>query len=138
MAYNFKDFTEKQRKFCEEYVFDLNAAAAALRAGYVDSAAGYACLKLKWCNEYIEHLCEQRAKRLHITQDDVLARIWAIATADVNELVQYRRNCCRFCYGEDHRYQWTDSEFERATLEAKNRGWPQPEAPGGNGFDKHR
>src|ERR1700737_1263454 len=34
MAYDFKDFTEKQRKFCEEYVLCLNAKEAARRAGY--------------------------------------------------------------------------------------------------------
>lgn len=136
MAYDFKDLTEKQRKFCEEYIIDLNVSAAAGRAGYVTPTSGYGCLALQHCQDYIAHLSEERAKRLHITQDEVLSRLWAIATADVNELVQYRRNCCRHCYGEEHRYQWTDSEFERAQTEAKNRGWPVPEAPGGNGYDQ--
>ena len=61
-----------------------------------------------------------------------------MATADVNELVQYRRHCCRFCYGKQHRYQWTDAEFERAEIEAKNRSYPKPEAPGGVGYDRSK
>lgn len=37
-----------------------------------------------------------------------------IATADVNELVQIRRECCRYCWGVNHEYQWTEWEYEDA------------------------
>lgn len=40
----------------------------------------------------------------------VLKQYMQIATADVNELVESRRICCRHCYGIDHKYQWADVE----------------------------
>jgi phage terminase small subunit len=130
------DLTEMQRKFAEEYILDLNESAAGKRAGYTSGSAGHVTRKLPHVKAYIEYLFAERAKRLSIKTDDVLARLWSIATADVNELIQYRRHCCRHCYGAQHRYQWTDAEFERAVLEAKNRGYPKPEAPGGAGYDR--
>jgi phage terminase small subunit len=132
------DLNERQRKFCEEYILDLNAKAAALRAGYAEGGQQYALMRLPHIKAYIEYLFEERAKRLSIKADDVLSRLWSMATCDVNELIQYRRHCCRFCYGESNRYQWTDAEFERAVLEAKNRGYPKPEAPGGSGYDRSK
>lgn len=33
--------TQKQKAFCEEYLIDLNATQAAIRAGYKEKAAGY-------------------------------------------------------------------------------------------------
>lgn len=138
VAYDFTLFTERQRLFCEEWVIDLNLDRASKAAGYANGSVGRACLQVKHCLDYIDHLNERRAKRLEIRQDDVLSRLWNIATADVNELVQYRRNACRYCYGSKYRYQWTDAELERAQEEAEKRGLPKPKAPGGPGFDKTR
>jgi len=136
VTFDFKDFTGKQRAFCEEFVLDMRATAAAQRAGYAQAASSaYQNLSLPHCQAYIEYLQDERAKRLQITQDDVLRRLWAIASADTNEIVQYRRTCCRFCYGKNHRYQWSAQEHERACEEAKRAGWPKPEAPGGNDYD---
>ncbi len=42
-----------------------------------------------------------------------------IAFADANELVEYRRNSCRFCWGKDHLYQFTPAQMERAREEGK-------------------
>ena len=33
------EFTPKQQKFCEEYLIDLNATQAAIRAGYSEDTA---------------------------------------------------------------------------------------------------
>lgn len=142
MTFDFRDLEKlngKQRAFAEEYILDMNASAAARRAGYSTvsaAASGYHNLSLPAVQAYISHLQEERAKRLEITQDDVLRKLWAIASVDTNELVQYRRGCCRFCYGEGHRYQWTEAEYERAIDAAKRAGWPEPSAPGGNNYDR--
>lgn len=40
----------------------------------------------------------------------VLKQYMQIATADVNELVESRRLCCRHCHGIGHAYQWVDDE----------------------------
>ena len=35
------NLTNKQRRFCEEYVIDLNATQAAIRAGYREKTARF-------------------------------------------------------------------------------------------------
>lgn len=136
MSFDFKDFTEKQRAFAEEYVLCLNPKDAAKKAGYGEGHYGPEVLKLKHVQAYINYLTDARAERMKNIQDQVIEKLWEIASVDANELVQYRRTACRYCYGEGHRYQWTDVEHERACVEAKNRGYPEPEAPGGRGYDQ--
>ncbi len=53
---------------------------------------------------------------------------WDIATADANELTEYRRLCCRHCWGFGFNYQWCDAvEYDdavkKAMLANKARGW---------------
>lgn len=61
--------------------------------------------------ELIAKACEEN----EITVQKVLKRYWDIATADPNELTQYRRENCRYCYGINHQYQWKDAaEFFEA------------------------
>ena len=43
-----------------------------------------------------------------IEHNDVVRRLYAMLTADTNDLVQYRRGACRHCYGIDHGFQWMD------------------------------
>ena len=136
MEYDYTDLTVKQRAFAEEYVLSLDAKNSAIRAGYSGGTHGHEVMKLPHVKAYIDYLTEQRAKRLQGIQDQVIEKLWQIASVDANELVQFRRTCCRFCYGENHRYQWTDVEFERARAEAKARAYPPPEAPGGTGYDR--
>ena len=136
MEYDYTDLTDKQRAFAEEYVLSLDAKNSAIRAGYSGGTHGHEVMKLPHVKAYIDYLTEQRAKRLQGIQDQVIEKLWQIASVDANELVQFRRTCCRFCYGENHRYQWTDVEFERARAEAKARAYPSPEAPGGTGYDR--
>lgn len=46
--------------------------------------------------------------------------MWQLATFDANEISQYRRGCCRYCWGFGHNYQWRDViEFEEREAEAK-------------------
>lgn len=74
----------------------------------------------------------------------VLQEWWDIATADNNELSSYRRVCCRYCYGKDHKYQWADKEeFLRTTAEIMdgNNRRKKPDAlpvdDGGYGYAKN-
>lgn len=69
---------EKQKQFCEEYIIDLNATQAAIRAGYSEKTAnriGFENLTKLDIQEYIAELQKERNKRLEITQDDVLRDI---------------------------------------------------------------
>lgn len=111
----------KQQRFVAEYLVDLNATQAAIRAGYSVKTA-YAIGAENLRKPQIAHaIAVERAKiagRLEITQANVIERLWNIATADPNELIQFRRTCCRYCHGIDHRYQWRDEEEFAAALAA--------------------
>src|SRR3954466_15068162 len=89
-------------RFWEEYIIDLDGAAAAVRAGYsARRAKQTACelLKLEAVQLRIAELQAARSERKRIEADDVLEELWAIAVADPRELIEYRRTCCRHCYG---------------------------------------
>ncbi|WP_338762031.1 terminase small subunit [Massilia sp. METH4] len=45
------------------------------------------------------------------TATDVLADLEAIADADSRELMEYRRGCCRHCWGKEFLYQRTPQEL---------------------------
>jgi hypothetical protein len=131
--------TPKQQRFVDEYLIDLNATQAAIRAGYSERNAGKIGPELLGKTRItaaIEGAMQAREARTEITQDMVLQRLWQIATADANDLVQYRRNCCRHCWGIDHFYQWTEAEFEAAKIEAAKKNNAEPTCEGGFGFDR--
>ncbi|WNW10116.1 terminase small subunit [Pseudomonas sp. DTU_2021_1001937_2_SI_NGA_ILE_001] len=133
--------TTKQRQFVTEYLVDLNATQAAIRAGYSTRRAkdyAYQLMQRDDVKDEIEAAMAERSKRTEITKDMVLARYWMIATADPNELAVHRRVCCRHCFGRGHAYQWDDeAEFDEATARAmKTKGASLPTDDGGYGFDK--
>ncbi len=54
--------TEKQKRFCEEYIIDCNATQAAIRAGYSERTAysiGQRMLKKVEAQKYINKLLEE-------------------------------------------------------------------------------
>lgn len=131
--------TDKQRRFVDEYLVDLNATAAYKRAGYV--AQGHAAetnaartLRKAEVQALITKRRISLQKRTEITQDEVLKQWWDLANVDVNELVEYRRDNCRHCFGLDHEYQWTDAEYQRAVSDAAENGKETPQCIGGFGF----
>ena len=150
-AANHHSLNPKQQRFIDEYLIDLNATQAAIRAGYSQKTAGQQGERLLKNVEIQAALSERmndRQKRTEITQDMVLQRWWQIATANPNELISYRRVCCRHCFGEGHEYQWKDREeyeqaikaaikaAEEATMETGIEVKPRlPTDDGGYGFD---
>lgn len=80
--------TEKQKRFCEEYLVDLNATQAAARAGYKDPNIGRQLITKNNVSEYISLLREEQSRRTSITADRVLAELAAIAFADRTEIQQ--------------------------------------------------
>lgn len=74
-----KKLTPKQERFVEEYLVDLNASAAARRAGYSAKSANRIGPELlgKTCvREAIEKAKAKRVARTGITQDDVVKELW--------------------------------------------------------------
>jgi phage terminase small subunit len=76
--------TARQQLFCEEYLTDLNATQAAIRAGYSEKTAEQAASRLLTnvkVQEYIQERKKERIKRIEITQDAVLKEIAIVAFA---------------------------------------------------------
>lgn len=133
--------TDKQRRFVDEYLVDLNATQAAIRAGYSEKTASRIGPELlgKTCvSDAIQVAMKARSERTQITADMVLQRWWDLANVDVNELVQYRRANCRHCWGIEHAYQWTQGEYEAAQRDAAANETDSPSCAGGFGFDHNR
>lgn len=73
--------TLKQVMFINEYMVDMNATQACIRSGYAEKAAGQMGdenLKKPQIAEEIRKRMDERARRLGITADNVLADIDAI------------------------------------------------------------
>lgn len=90
--------TEKQKRFADEYLIDLNATRA-YRAAYPavkrDEAAAVNASKMLRNTkvvDYISERMEERQKRTEITQDRVLQELAAIAFVDVTEIVSIKQN----------------------------------------------
>ena len=73
---------DKQRRFCEEYLIDLNATQAAIRAGYAPKTAysqGQRLLKDVEIAETITKLKSVQSERTGITADKVLEELSKVA-----------------------------------------------------------
>lgn len=77
--------TARQQKFVDEYLVDLNASKAAVRAGYAEKYAGANIDKLLKNTEIASEISKkqiERSKRTEITQDRVLLEIARLAFND--------------------------------------------------------
>lgn len=73
---------ERQERFCNEYLIDLNATQAAIRAGYKEKTAysmGQRLLKNVEVQNYIQERKQDRVERTEITQDMVIRELAMIA-----------------------------------------------------------
>lgn len=80
--------TPKQKRFIEEYLVDLNATQAAIRAGYSeDSAAVIGCENLIKPNiqAAINEAVAERSKKVEVTQEMVLRELAMIAFVDIRQ-----------------------------------------------------
>jgi len=131
--------TPKQKRFCEEYLVDLNGTQAAIRAGYSKKTAKEIAsenFSKPNIQEYLAERMRERGEKLDITAEKVLKQWWDIANADPNEIIQFRKTACRHCHGIDHQYQWADeNEFSVSLIKAKEKSVkPLPNDKGGYGF----
>ena len=82
--------TAKQKRFVEEYLIDLNATQAAIRAGYkVDNARQTATENLAkpYIAEAIEKALAERSRRTGINQDRVVQELAKIAFVNIADVV---------------------------------------------------
>lgn len=85
-----KKMTEKQKMFCQEYLVDLNAAQAAIRAGYSSKTRPERIKAKPEVKSYIEKQMEKRARRTGINADRVVEELARIAFVKPAEVVDLR------------------------------------------------
>lgn len=76
-----KKMTEKQMRFCDEYLIDLNATQAAIRAGYSKKTAyaiGEENLKKPEIKERISQRMAEKEANLIASQDEVLKYLTSV------------------------------------------------------------
>ena len=70
--------SDKQKMFCKEYIVDLNATQACIRAGYSEKTAkqiGCENLSKPYLQDEIAKLIKEREERVQLTADKVLEDI---------------------------------------------------------------
>lgn len=84
--------TAKQKRFVEEYLIDLNATQAAIRAGYSPATAqeqGYQLLQKTSVQNAINMKIAERSKRTGINADRVIREIAKIAFVNAADLIDF-------------------------------------------------
>lgn len=82
--------TAKQKRFCDEYLVDLNATQAAIRAGYSRKTAysiGVENLKKPEIKKYIEKRMAEKEKELIADQNEVMKYLSAVMRREKTESV---------------------------------------------------
>ncbi|HCF2632800.1 terminase small subunit [Pseudomonas aeruginosa] len=83
--------TKKQRLFVDEYLIDLNATQAAIRAGYSTRRAaeiGYQLLQRPEVAQAIQAAMAKRSKRTEVEADYVIRRLREIDEMDVLDILE--------------------------------------------------
>lgn len=89
------ELTDKQEQFCLEYLIDLNATQAAIRAGYSEPNAdkiGSELLGKPRVKERIQQLMDKRQSRTEVTADMILKELLLIAKTDLIHAFDERGN----------------------------------------------
>ena len=86
-----KKYQEMQDRFCNEFIVDLNATQAAIRAGYSQRSARYqGCLLLTKHNiqNEIQKLKAERAERVQIKADSVVLELAKVAFSNIQDFLE--------------------------------------------------
>lgn len=82
--------TDKQARFCEEYMIDLNATQAAIRAGYSPKTANEQAARLLAnvsIQNRIAQLQAEQSRRTGVSADRVVRELARIAFANASDLI---------------------------------------------------
>jgi len=85
--------TDKQKRFVDEYLIDMNATAAAIRAGYSEKTAQEQSSRMLLNVIISEHLAKRRAsleKRTEVSQDKVIKELAKIGFANMTDYLDYK------------------------------------------------
>ena len=90
MSQSTKNLNAKRKRFSQEYVIDLNATQAAIRAGYSKRTAksqGQRLLTNVDIQNYISELKKGVSEELKITHQDVLKKLQKWVESDITEVL---------------------------------------------------
>ena len=82
--------TAKQKRFCDEYLTDLNATQAAIRSGYSEKTAysiGNENLKKPELKKYIEERMAEKEAELIAKQDEVMKYLTSVMRREKTESI---------------------------------------------------
>lgn len=82
--------TDKQQRFCDEYLIDLNGTKAAIRAGYSEKTARQMAtenLSKPVIKEYIEKRMAEKEDALIAKQDEVMKYLTSVMRRELSEHV---------------------------------------------------
>lgn len=85
-----ENMTPKQKRFCDEYLIDLNATQAAIRAGYSEKTASVIAaenLRKPNISEYIRIRLAEKEKSLIADQDEVLQYLTSVMRREKTESI---------------------------------------------------
>lgn len=85
------NLTDRQRIFCSEYLVDLNATQAAIRAGFSPKYAnrgGCRLMGIPQVKAEIQKLMKMREAKVQITAEEVLAQLVTIARANAADFAE--------------------------------------------------
>lgn len=82
--------TNKQVAFVNEYLIDMNASAASLRAGYSSDQYGRELMTKPHIREAIDAALVERARGVMATAEGVINGLWEIATSGESESARVR------------------------------------------------
>lgn len=94
MARKHGQLTDKQARFIREYLIDLNATQAAIRAGYSQKTAeeiGYENLRKPQIADAIQKAQDKQAEKLEISAERVLKEYARIAFADIRSVAEVQK-----------------------------------------------
>lgn len=98
--------TAKQQRFCEEYLIDLNATRAAIRAGYSPKSAktnGPRLLENAGIRARVEAMMARLSRRTGVSAERVVRELARVAFASMPDVVDMRTATLRPEATEDDR-----------------------------------
>ena len=120
-----KKLTDKQKQFCQEYIIDLNATQAAIRAGYSEKTARAIAsenLSKLYIQEEIQKAMNARSKRTEITADMVARELARLGFSDISNYVEWGKNNYKLKESVDLTKDQTASISEVSVHKSKDGG----------------
>ncbi|WP_295655623.1 terminase small subunit [uncultured Mucilaginibacter sp.] len=78
--------TPKQQRFCDEYLIDMNATRAALRAGYTQATAmNGQLMEMPKIQAYLKERTAEAAQKLQVSHETLLGELMKVAFANMGD-----------------------------------------------------